>query len=209
MIKEKAKTDQLMYGVGRIALKIPISPNAWTVLSLLPAVAGFWLAFEGKLVFAVIAFAVSGFIDGIDGAVARLTGRATALGAFIDGTIDRLVDFLLVFSFLFVGLPDLVLPMTWWVVIGAYFGIMPTFVVAYANHRGAVEDPYEKVVWRILHRVEMFVLWLLALLAAAFDPSWGSYLFVFVSVLSVVTTFQTILLAVARSKQQSAQGRRQ
>ena len=35
---------------------------------------------------------------------------------------------------------------------------MPSFTVAYANHRGAVNDDNETLIWRIMNRGEMFIL---------------------------------------------------
>ncbi len=202
MIKEFLNTDRIMLKMAAWVSKLPVSPNAWTVISLIPAVMGFWLVIQQNIFGAVIAFALSGFIDGVDGALARYRGESTPLGAFIDGTIDRFVDFLFVFSFIFIGLPDFLIPAAWWVAIAAYWALMPTFIVAYANHRGAVDDPKEKVVWRILHRVEMYALWLFAMIVAAYDLGWASYIFVFTTILSIITSFQSFLLAIYKSKRQ-------
>jgi len=106
----------------------------------------------------------------------------------------------LIFSFLFLALPDLWFSFSYWVVIAAYFALMPTFTVAYANHRQAVPDPTEKVIWRILHRSEMYPLFLIALFVAAFNLTAATYLFVFTAILSIITTFQTIYLVVKKSK---------
>jgi phosphatidylglycerophosphate synthase len=43
-------------------------------------------------------------LDGVDGQVARLTGRASPKGAFLDSVLDRYVDFSLLFGILAYGL---------------------------------------------------------------------------------------------------------
>ena len=200
MIKEFLNTDSIAFKAAKIFSKLPISPNQWTILSVIPAIIGFYLAYTGLLSEAGLLFLIAGLMDGIDGGLARYLKKSTKLGAFMDGVIDRFIDFLLVFAFLFIGLPDFIFSITIWVVIQAYFALMPTFIVAYANHREAVIDPTEKVVWRILHRTEMYPLWIIALVVASFNPMWGTYIFVFTAVLSVITTFQSFILSVIKSK---------
>jgi len=203
MIKEFGNLDRIMLKLARHVSKLPVSPNQWTLISIMPAIAGFFLVIYGNFLAAFVAFLVSGGIDGIDGAVSRYRGTSSALGAFIDGTIDRFVDFIIIFSFLFMGLPDFLIPVSWWVAIAAYWALVPTFIVAYANHREAVNDPKEKVVWRIFHRVEMYALWLLALLVVTISPQWALYILVFTAVLSVITAFQSFALAIIKSRQQA------
>lgn len=202
MLKEFGNPDKIMLKLAKHISKLPISPNAWTVISVIPAVVGVWLAINNNPLGAFIAFAVSGFMDGIDGSVARYRNTASHLGAFVDGVVDRFVDFMVVISFLFIGLPDFIFPVSIWVAIAAYWALMPTFIVAYANHRQAVDDPKEKVVWRILHRVEMYALWMLAFLVAAFNRDIAMYIFVFTTVMSVVTAFQSFFLAIYKSGKQ-------
>ncbi len=201
MLKEFGNTDRFMLKLARYIGKLPISPNTWTLLSMIPAVIGFYFAMQQNVIAALILFALSGFLDGVDGAIARHRGSSTKLGGFIDGVSDRFVDFLVVVSFMFI-LPDFIIPVSWWVIIAAYWALMPTFIVAYANHRGAVDDPKEKVVWRILHRVEMYALWMLAFLVAAFSVQWAMYIFAFTTVMSVITAFQSFFLAIYKSGKQ-------
>ncbi|PIY95915.1 MAG: hypothetical protein COY66_05660 [Candidatus Kerfeldbacteria bacterium CG_4_10_14_0_8_um_filter_42_10] len=200
MIKEFLNPDRVTLRMGRVLAKVSSRPNVWTIISVIPAIAGFYLVWRHSIIWSVVCFLLSGFLDSIDGAVARCQDKSTYLGAFIDGTVDRFVDFLLIFSFLFLAMPDILFSFSWWVVIGAYFALMPTFTVAYANHRKAVPDPTEKVIWRILHRSEMYPLFLIALLAAAFSLTTAAYLFIFTAILSIITTFQTIYLVVKKSK---------
>lgn len=200
MIREFVDTDKIALKAAAFFVKARLSPNQWTFLSLVPAVAGFAAGYYGHLVWAAFLFLLAGLMDGIDGGLARYTGRSTHLGAFIDGVVDRFIDFLAVFLFLFISLPDLLFPVSIWVSVQLYFALMPTFIVAYANHRQAVIDPREKVVWRIMHRTEMYPLWVLSMLAAAFSPAAAVLLFAFTTVMSVITAFQSFFLAIYKSK---------
>lgn len=193
------KTKKFSRFLGKIVQHLPLTPNQWSLLSLIPAALGLYAVAVDALWWGFALFAAAGLWDQIDGGLARLTGQTTKLGAYIDGVMDRFVDFLLVFSFLFLNLPNVLIPVEWWVTITAYFGLMPTFIVAYVNHREAVPDPTETVVWRILHRAEMYPLFLLVLITAVFSLQWAAYLLVTVAALTVVTTLQSFLLGVKKS----------
>jgi len=94
MLKSKLKseqTDRLAAGLAVLGL----SPNAWTMLSLVPALAGIAALIEGRLAWGLVLFSLSAFIDIVDGTVARVTHQASKKGAFIDGIVDRYVELLL------------------------------------------------------------------------------------------------------------------
>lgn len=201
MLKEFFDTDRISLKVGRIFSKLPLTPNQWTLISIIPAFFGFYFAIERKILEAFFSFLFAGLLDGIDGGVARFKGNVTNFGAFLDGSLDRIVDFLLIFSFLFLDLESsLLMPTEYWITILAYFCLMPTFEVAYANHRKAVDDPNEKVIWRIMHRTEIYPMLLLTLLLARFSKKASFLVLVATTILCIITTVQTIILTYIKSK---------
>mgnify|MGYP001773365912 CR=1 FL=1 len=201
MLKEFFDADKISRPLGRIFSKIPLTPNQWTIISLIPAFIGFYFAMEKSIFLAFLFFAIAGICDGIDGAVARVKGNVTKFGAFLDGSLDRIVDFLLIFSFLFFDLESrFLIPIEYWIVTLAYFCLMPTFEVAYANHRQAVPDPEEKKIWRIMHRTEIYPMLLLAMLLAMFSKNACVSLLIITTILCIITTIQTILLTYIKSK---------
>lgn len=205
MLKEFFDTDKISIRVGRILSRIPITPNQWTLISLFPALIGFYLAMEKNVLGAFFSFLVAGLIDGVDGGVARFKGSVTKFGAFLDGSIDRIVDFLFIFSFLFFNIKsEFLMPIEYWIVFLAYFCLMPTFEVAYANHRQAVKDPHEKVIWRIMHRTEIYPMLLLAMLLANFSKSASFLVLVITTILCIITTIQTIVLTYLKSKKKAS-----
>lgn len=72
-------------GLGRLGL----TPNALTVIGFLgTCVAAYAAATQALLVAGILVLAF-GIFDLFDGTLARATGRATRLGAFLDSTFDR------------------------------------------------------------------------------------------------------------------------
>jgi archaetidylinositol phosphate synthase len=80
-----------------------VHPNTISLLALLiAAVAGTMFFFSDSwhplLIGASLTVLVSGFFDGLDGKVARLSGKASKKGDFVDHVFDRYADVLLIGS---------------------------------------------------------------------------------------------------------------
>ncbi|MDE3036935.1 MAG: CDP-alcohol phosphatidyltransferase family protein [Pseudomonadota bacterium] len=75
---------------GRLARYF--SPNAITLLSLATGVASAPVIAYGFPWLACSLLLISGYLDTLDGTVARLTGRATPFGAMLDVISDRWVE---------------------------------------------------------------------------------------------------------------------
>jgi len=88
--KERSTTTTAVAG---FLLRVGFSPNAITI-------GGSALAFLGAVIFAPHGYLIAGTIvvaigiwtDSIDGTMARMSGRTSDFGAFLDSFLDRLVD---------------------------------------------------------------------------------------------------------------------
>jgi len=77
----------------------------YTVLGLAGALACLWAAHSGNVGLAALLLAVSGLLDALDGAVARLRGEAGPRGAYLDSLLDRVADIVYAAGFLALGYP--------------------------------------------------------------------------------------------------------
>ncbi len=77
--------------VGVIA-RTGVSPNQLTVLGFLGNVGAGVLAARGEFLPAGLVMLAFASLDLLDGALARATGRASAFGAVLDSTLDRLSE---------------------------------------------------------------------------------------------------------------------
>lgn len=202
MIKSKYPnfSEKVSVKVGMLFSKLPFSPNAWTVFSIVPAVIGFYyLAYPKNLLYGALLFLVAGFIDMIDGGVARVTGRISNLGAYLDGVADRIVEAALFFGLMLYGVPDYILPGYVWAALALFFGsAMTTFVEVYADHRNAINDP--KVfaeMGGILERMERITLVFIGMLLGYFAaPVYLTYALAAVSILAIITVLQRVAFVV-------------
>ncbi len=85
----------LKAAIAKAVSSIGIHPNFITVSSLFPMVIAAWALSEGRLVTAGLWIIAGGALDLIDGAVARLSGKATPFGGVLDSVVDRASDTLL------------------------------------------------------------------------------------------------------------------
>ena len=189
------QTDGLVKGLAVIGL----SPNAWTLLSLAPAASGLVALLQHHLAVALALFVLSGFIDMVDGAVARATNQETARGAYIDGVVDRYVELLLYLGLLFYLGPGefLGLQRDAWLMLLVFGALMTSFSRAYADHRGVVKDAGElKKMGGLLERGERLILLYVGMLAGLANTEWLMAAVAIVAILANTTALQRITFAV-------------
>ncbi len=93
------------YAVARPVAATGTSPDVVTVVGVLVSALVLWPAAAGGrwLVAAALVVVLSALLDNVDGAVAVLTGRATAWGAVLDAVADRVGDLFFVLALLLAG----------------------------------------------------------------------------------------------------------
>jgi phosphatidylglycerophosphate synthase len=192
-------TDRLAGGLARLGL----SPNTWTLLSLVPALFGLAALIMHQLAYGLVLFALSAFIDIVDGTVARVTNQATDKGAFIDGVVDRYVELLLYLGLLlYVGRGEFLnLPNEAWFMVLMFGALMTSFVRAYADHRGIVTDPDElKRMGGLLERLERLMLLYAGMFLGLFNTEWLMAVIAITAVLANATVLQRIVFAMRKGR---------
>lgn len=201
MIKEKSKTWQsISLKLGQCFSPLPFSPVFYTLASFLLSFVAIIFSYLHDFKWAIVLFVIASVLDVVDGAVARNTSKDSNLGAFLDGTIDRFVDFAIIFSYFFFDIQVTVMPIEQLICIASFVVIVPSFIVAYANHRKAVEDDTETLIWRIMNRGEMLVMMIGVLVFSLFNPVWAGYCLILLIVLSVITILQTMFETIYYAK---------
>ncbi|MFP4115797.1 MAG: CDP-alcohol phosphatidyltransferase family protein [Candidatus Aenigmatarchaeota archaeon] len=71
---------------------VDVDPNLLSVIALLVAFTSGYLFLDGRPVLGGLFLFLNGFLDLLDGEVAKEFGRTTDLGDFLDHTFDRLAD---------------------------------------------------------------------------------------------------------------------
>jgi phosphatidylglycerophosphate synthase len=91
----EAKIQPAVTKVASILHKTGLTPNMLTFAGLGFNIAAAWLFYRGHVATAGFVILFAGSFDMLDGAVARLGGTSSKIGAFTDSVVDRYSDFLI------------------------------------------------------------------------------------------------------------------
>jgi CDP-diacylglycerol--glycerol-3-phosphate 3-phosphatidyltransferase len=85
--------------IAKLLYKMGVAADAVTIFgSVITAIISFTCIATGKLILGLILLIVFAFFDSIDGTLARMSGKASRWGAFLDATCDRFSDFFILFG---------------------------------------------------------------------------------------------------------------
>ena len=86
-----------------VAKKIRINPNILTIIGLLVSLISAYMFATGNLLMGGLLIALSGFVDMLDGAVARNNYQTTKFGGLLDSTADRFADAFILIGIIYGG----------------------------------------------------------------------------------------------------------
>jgi phosphatidylglycerophosphate synthase len=203
MLKQDEGLKGAQSSIGRALAAIPLTPNQWTFCSVaLALIAALGVASTGNLPLGLALFILAALCDAIDGAVARARGETSALGGFIDGVADRFVEAAFLLSFMFVPLPLVIVDARVWLALAIFLGTcMPSFIRAYADHKGVLTRERANSMGGVFERSERLLL-IVAGLAAGMLLSMGYFVYalIAVSALSSLTILQRLAAVLAQPK---------
>jgi len=178
--------------VGRFFSNFPITPNQITLLAFLFVFIAFYFLVKQNFLLTIIFFLIAGFLDFIDGAVARHRHDSTLEGAYIDTIADRYIEGILLLGMLFLPLPAVLFPSYVWIFLVLFGSIVTTYAKAAAKEKDLVK---QEIKGGLLSRGERIILLLLSLILGIFNLKWMVYILIFMAVLTNITAFQRIRLA--------------
>ena len=197
LFKRREKFNSLSVRIGIIFSKLPLSPNQWTVLAFVPALISAYFLVKEDFLFSALLFLISGFVDLIDGSVARVTGRGTKLGAYLDTIADRYVEAIIIVALLFVALPQVYFQIYVWLYVYLFGSMLTTYAKAAAKEKDLVD---EEIKGGIMERAERMLILVLGIILAAYDKSFLSYTIVLLAVLANISAFQRIYYSIKAAK---------
>ncbi|MDD5340728.1 MAG: CDP-alcohol phosphatidyltransferase family protein [Candidatus ainarchaeum sp.] len=202
MLKQAEGPRKIQDTIGEALAAVPLSPNQWTLLSVIAALAaGAVIAVRQDLGLGIILFAIAALLDLVDGAVARARRETSALGGFLDGVADRFVEAIFLFSFMFYPLPIILMDPKIWLAAFIFLGTcMPSFIRAYADHKGVITRERALALGGLFERSERLGLVILGLAAGMLlSMQFFVYAVILACALSLVTIIQR-LAAIAQPK---------
>ena len=124
-------TRWLVEPVARALARIGVTPNALTVSGFLLNLINAWLLAVGQQQLAGALILLFTGLDAFDGTLARISGRVTRFGGFLDSVLDRYTEAALFFGLLifYVQAPD---PTTVYLI---YASLVGSLLVSYTRAR--------------------------------------------------------------------------
>ncbi len=197
LYKHREIFNRLSIKTGMVFGKISLTPNQWTIISLLPAFIAFYFLTQEQFLFAAISFSISALIDFVDGSVARVSGRVTKFGAYLDTIVDRLVEATIVFGLLFASLPKIVLPAYAWIFLYFCGSFTTTYAKAAAKEKDLVK---EELKGGVLERAERLAILFAGIVLAVFSETYLVWTIILLAVLTNISALQRVLAVWKLSK---------
>lgn len=190
LYKMRQRFNSVSISIGIAFSKLRLSPNHWTLLTIIPVLAAFYFILQESFLFAALFFIIAAFLDLVDGSVARVTGRVTQLGAYLDTIMDRYVEFIIIFSLLFIQIPAIYVSAHVWLFIYLFGAMLTTYAKAAASEKLGKE-----VKGGLFERAERLLLLFLGILLAHFSIIYLAYIIIILAVVSNITAIQRIITA--------------
>ena len=166
-----------------VAKRLNVNPNIVTVISPFVALLAAYGFANKLLILGTVAILLSGFLDVVDGAVARYHNRSSKFGAFLDSTIDRFADAIIYIGIIFGGYCD------WFVgVLAIHSAICVSYVRARAESQGG-----ECNIGIAERAVRMIILMVGAIIGYFAGDIYFTYIIYILVILSYFTVGQRIL----------------
>jgi CDP-diacylglycerol--glycerol-3-phosphate 3-phosphatidyltransferase len=175
----------LTLGIGEALARAGLTPNMVTTIGVLLSVMVAAVIASGNLIVGGVLFLIASGFDMLDGAVARAAGTVTKFGGFLDSTLDRYSETIVLFGVLYYLLqtPD--------AMIGALLVFAATtgsLLISYARARAEAAGFHASV--GLLARPERVVILAIGLLFGLLLPAlWilavGTHLTVFMRIFHV------------------------
>ena len=185
--------------IGAFFSLLPFTPNHYTFFSVFFALGAFYFLIKQELMFSIILFLIAGFLDLVDGAVARHKGIESRMGAYLDTIIDRYVEGILLIGMLFLPLPEILLPAQIWISLILFGSLMTTYSKAAAKEK---ELTNQELKGGLFSRSERIIFLLVSLILGIIDSSflWTTYLLILIAILVNITAFQRINSAIQKNR---------
>ncbi len=183
-IDKRKLVKPIIYPIASFLSKMNISPNSLTIFcTLLTFAASLSIIFLPRL-FSAIFLLIAVSFDSLDGAVARISGKITKFGGFLDSTLDRLSEG---FIFSFIAIYGIINNNNL-IIIFSFLAMIFSYMISYAKARSECDNVPIK--GGLMQRPERLILLIVSLASGYLLQG-----LIILTALSIFTTFQRIFIA--------------
>lgn len=170
-----------------------LNPNHVTLFSLITSIAVFYFILQSNFIIASLLVLFTGFLDYIDGAVARYTSVASPKGAYLDTIVDRYSELIMVAGLFFVDLPKIIILSSTWVMLYVFGSLLTSYAKAAASEKMSIS-----ISTGFIERPERILLMFVTILLGNFNTTYMLYLIIIMAILTNITAIQRIITALRK-----------
>jgi len=199
LTKLKEKVQQLLMLEAGAAHKLGLTPNMITAIGLVLAFLSAFAYAEWNFHYTVpwlafILLLISGFCDVLDGVVARVYGKATVFGGFLDSLLDRYADAVVFVGIAIGGVCDY---------RAGFLATIGSLLVSYSRARAEAAGLKMESVGLAERAERMLILLLTTLIAVYWFPALNIGVIV-IAVLANVTVVQRAVYVYTKTKKKES-----
>lgn len=185
--------EQSTLWLGRICLKLGLTPNMLTALSLVCALVSGICFWRGKMLWGVFWVLMTGLTDMLDGSTARASGTSTVFGGLLDHVFDRFGEFFILAGITLSGATNAA-----WGLYALFGMLIASYVRAAAESIGKLES----CAVGFMGRTEKFIVIVLGAIIEQYAPTgkwplggWLELALIIVGTASIITAIQRMVFA--------------
>jgi phosphatidylglycerophosphate synthase len=186
--RKRALYERTFLGLGRACLKLRLTPNILTGLSLLFAVVSGLYFWDGKIWWGIFWMLMCSLADVLDGSTARAGKSGTVFGGILDHVSDRYGEYFILTG---ITLSHMVHP--GWGLFALFGMIIASYTRAAAESIGKIENCDVG----IMGRPEKFTLIIIGAVLERYFPNarWLELALIIVGLTSYITSIQRLVFA--------------
>jgi phosphatidylglycerophosphate synthase len=197
LYEKRAYFNKLSIKIGIVFSKFGLSPNSWTLLTIIPTIFSLYFLLQSEFLISALFLLFAAFLDFVDGSVARVMGKVTKLGAYLDTIMDRYVEAAIILGLLFSALPTFYLPSEFWLSLLLFGSMMTTYAKSAAKEKELSEN---EIKGGLLERGERLIGLFIGLLLGSFNKIYLTYVIILLAILTNFTALQRIVIASRSAK---------
>jgi archaetidylinositol phosphate synthase len=180
----RKESKKILRPIALAFSKIGISANSMTIIGLVLAFLYFIIIFIFRNpLYGIILIVFSSLADALDGEIARITGKASLFGSFLDSSLDRVEDTLFLSGLCFLGFQSYLVT----ILVG--LSLIIPYLRAKAESLGIKAEGKG-----IIERGERLIFIFIILLISMFYFQLSLYIFYIFIILSAITVIQRFFL---------------
>ncbi len=186
--KKRSIYEERSLFLGRICLKLGLTPNFITGVSFLISIGAGAFFWKGMLLWGVAFMALTAFTDMLDGSTARAGNMGTTFGGILDHVSDRYGEFFILAGISMSGLShDTVHP--GWAMAALFSMLIASYTRAVAESMGKIEN----CAVGIMGRLEKFILIMIGATLEHYFPNQR-----YLEIALIIVTIASLITAVQR-----------